>query len=71
MLRTTPCPEDPIYAWRKIAVHYSLKYSPEASVFVHRDFYIDDGETSMSTLCSEYALIGEKQVTVWRGLQVS
>lgn len=49
------------YALRKIALDHGSKYSEEASTFVCRDFYVDDGVTSVSSVSAARTLIAETQ----------
>ena len=49
------------YCLRKIASDHGSKHSPAASEFVSRDFYVDDGLTSLPTPSKACALFKETQ----------
>ncbi|KAK3895731.1 hypothetical protein Pcinc_000654 [Petrolisthes cinctipes] len=55
------------YALRKIADDHGSKYANEASQFVHRNFYVDDGVTSVSSISSACTLIAETQKLLAEG----
>ncbi|KAK3890966.1 hypothetical protein Pcinc_005133 [Petrolisthes cinctipes] len=55
------------YALRKIANDHGSKYANEASQFVHRNFYVDDGVTSVSSISSACTLIAETQKLLAEG----
>ena len=49
------------YGLRKIATDHAEKHSPNASLFVMNDFYVDDGVTAVSTPSSCCKLVSETQ----------
>lgn len=57
----TSSPGVATYALRKIASDHGSKHSQEASQFVRRDFYVDDGVTSVSSAKCASDLIAETQ----------
>ena len=63
----TSSPGIATYALKKIAKDHGSKYAEEASRFVNRDFYVDDGVTSVPTESAACTLITETRKLLAEG----
>ena len=57
----TSSPGVATYALRRIAKDYGKGHAEEAALFVQRDFYVDDGVTSVNSVVAACTLITETQ----------